>query len=267
MDQTSLFSRAAYSPLDKDSLTGTGLESLADTGQQVFYSGGDINVFFGHKRVGRLESISWSIVTDGAQLFEMGMQDSIGLVKGKRAIAGSMMFSLADQDAILEAYLGLSARGILTVRQLWDPTLAAYANSARTATTANFIDSTTASAKTAIGGSLPTGEVNVFPTLQNAQSFESQFQNNVRAAASLAGSRKIEYADQLPPLDVTIVGVKDGQVSATVLFGVEFLQEAGSMTLADMSSSQAFNFMARHRRHWQKVDTNGNTAGIASART
>jgi len=258
-DQVNLFSHASYSPLDKTVLGDVDLGS--DSGQRIFYSGGDINVFFNHKRMPRLESISCSIATDGAQIWEMGQQDSQGLVKGKRQIAGSMMFSMADKDAILEEYLSLSKRGTITQKDLWDPNSAAASYAAKKVVTASWVNSSTTSNQSI------TTTVDLVPTTITSTAFEDQVQNNMIVAARLIGSRKIEYLDQLPPIDVTIVAVKDGNVSAMVLFGVEFLQEAFSMTLADMSSSQAVNFVCKHRRHWKKIDIDGVTPAVLNGKS
>jgi len=258
-DQVNLFSHAAYSPLDKTVLGGVDL-GHGDNDQPIFFSGGDINIFFNERRVGRVESISCSIATDGAQLWEMGQQDSLGLVKGKRQIAGSMMFAMGDKDAVLESYLRLSERGTITQKDLWDPSSAASSFAAKKIVTQAFVDSSTVSSRTV------TSTINYVPSSISESAFNDQSMNNVAQAARIVGSRKIEYLDQLPPIDVTIVAVKDGAVSAMVLFGVEFLQEAMSMTLADMSSSQATNFVCRHRRHWRRVTVDGMTPGVLNGR-
>lgn len=67
------------------------------------FSGADLVATFANKAIGELQQISWSIQRDKAPVFTCGSPDARSFSRGKRGIAGTMMFAVFDHDSLVEA--------------------------------------------------------------------------------------------------------------------------------------------------------------------
>jgi hypothetical protein len=75
------------------------------------FSGVDIKAVFGNKVIGELQGISYSVSREKAPIFTMGSADARSFSRGKRGIAGSLIFIVFDRHAILSSLGGLSSDG------------------------------------------------------------------------------------------------------------------------------------------------------------
>jgi hypothetical protein len=90
----------------------TGNKGLAPSGSGRFsssfqktynsFSGVDMQVTFGGKLVGELQGISYTIQREKAPIYSMGEADPRSFSRGKRGIAGSLVFVMFDRSALLE---------------------------------------------------------------------------------------------------------------------------------------------------------------------
>ena len=64
------------------------------------FSGADIKVSFGGVVIGELASITYSVTREKAPIFTMGDPNPRSFSRGKRGIAGSLVFTIFDRDAL-----------------------------------------------------------------------------------------------------------------------------------------------------------------------
>lgn len=64
------------------------------------YSGADIVATFGEKVIGELQAITYSVTREKAPIYTMGDPNPRSFSRGKRGIAGSLVFSVFDRDAL-----------------------------------------------------------------------------------------------------------------------------------------------------------------------
>ena len=67
------------------------------------FSGADLVATFANKAIGELQQISWAVQRDKAPVFVCGSPDAKSFSRGKRGIAGSMVFAVFDHDSLVEA--------------------------------------------------------------------------------------------------------------------------------------------------------------------
>lgn len=64
------------------------------------YSGADIKATFGNLVIGELQSITYSVTREKAPIFTLGDPNPRSFSRGKRGIAGSLVFTVFDRDAL-----------------------------------------------------------------------------------------------------------------------------------------------------------------------
>jgi len=67
------------------------------------FSGADLVATFANKAIGELQQISWAVQRDKSPVFTCGSADARSFSRGKRGIAGSMVFAVFDHDSLVEA--------------------------------------------------------------------------------------------------------------------------------------------------------------------
>ena len=68
------------------------------------YSGSDIVPMFNGQAIGSIQAISYSVQREKAAIYTMGKAGPRGFTRGKRAIAGSLVFILFDRNALIEHF-------------------------------------------------------------------------------------------------------------------------------------------------------------------
>jgi len=66
------------------------------------FSGVDIQATFGGKLIGELQGVSYSVTREKAPIYTMGSADPRSFSRGKRGIAGTLIFTVFDRSAIME---------------------------------------------------------------------------------------------------------------------------------------------------------------------
>lgn len=67
------------------------------------YSGVDMRATFGGKLIGEIQGLSYTVQREKAPIYTMGEADPRSYSRGKRGIAGSVVFTVFDRSALLEA--------------------------------------------------------------------------------------------------------------------------------------------------------------------
>ena len=71
------------------------------------FSGVDIKATFGGKVIGELQGVSYSVTREKAPIYTMGSADPRSFSRGKRGIAGTLIFTIFDRSALLESFRGM----------------------------------------------------------------------------------------------------------------------------------------------------------------
>lgn len=181
------------------------------------YSGADITVTFDNVVIGELQAITYSVTREKGPVYVMGDPNPKSFSRGKRGIAGSLVFSIFDRDALdeLKNLSKVHRNGLNTSGDL------------------------------SAGGN---GEVR---TAQEQASFVGatglveMWQKKVRP----------NYIDEIPPFDITINFLNEaGHASRMEIYGVEILNEGMGMSIDDLTSEKACTFIARSINEMTAMD-------------
>lgn len=250
------YARSAYRPIGKEALHNQ--EYYTEPVDPVVFTGGDIFAYFNNNPVGNLEAINWTKSSEVAGSFVFGQNDALVYASGKRVIVGSMMLAQFDKHALLEEVFNITKNKTTFARDFWNPTIPAYnlRNTSRNPLYASDGKGAGGRTDVVMAGSTsgsPWGQTGDYGL--SGVEFQQLQQEQARRAADIAGARKIDYVDQLPPFDVTLVGVtRSGQAARCTIFGVQVNQESGGWAMQDVGNSVGFNFYARHASPWRKVE-------------
>lgn len=259
--QTNPWQRRAYGALDPSFYSD--VVSTAPLVPQTF-AGRDLVAYFNNIKVGNLEAVTWSSSTEVVGNYAMGSADALGYTKGKRVIVGSLSMTQWDRHVLLEQVFNLTGNALagnkpLTQGDLWAP--GSTGNSIRA--NRNF---------TIQGLSSSTGGVG---TQQVAQSFADDvttmlntsvarglsrtdyariLRDQINDAANQMAARRVNYSDQIPPFDITLVGVNDAGYSAyATLFGITVTQETAGFSMNDLGNTVGMSFVALNISPWRPV--------------
>lgn len=185
------------------------------TSTYTTFSGADIVCTFGGIEIGALSGITWSVTREKAPVYTMGSANPRSFSRGKRGIAGSLIFTVFDRPALYDML---------------------YANVAND------------SAK------YYTRSSNVLPGFARTDSINVAHAGIVPVTAGPdLISQEIDvvsafpyYADQIPPFDVSITFANEyGQAAVRSIYGVELLNEGSGCSMDDIVLEETMTFIAR----------------------
>lgn len=189
------------------------------------FSGVDIRAVFGSKVIGTLQGISWSVTREKAPIYTMGDPDPRAFARGKRGIAGSLVFIQFDRHALLSE---------LSNVKFWSDK-----DSLRVQPGSGTI--------TAVEG----GGEN--PAARTAFEAESTF--GVNGPRDDQKAVPPWFSDQIPPFDITLAAHNEYGAAATMrIFGVEILNEGSGVSIDDIVLEQQMTFVARTIDPWRVDD-------------
>lgn len=170
------------------------------------FGGADIIATFNGKVVGELQAITYSVTREKAPIYVMGDPNPKSFSRGKRGIAGSLVFTVFDRDALH------------TMKTVDTPVYRQGLNSTQSG---NF------SADKLVN----VGDINM---------------NQTDVPGAWAQPMAPKYSDEIPPFDVTINFLNEyGQSSKMTIFGVEILNEGMGLSVDDITTEKACTFIAR----------------------
>lgn len=198
------------------------------------FSGADIQAYIGHVHVASIRSITYSITREVLPLYTFGDPNFRTIVKGKRAIAGNLVFTQFDKHAILS---------IVKQLNLYSGNTIGSAN--RNVSPSIF--------SSPLGGPFNASGLNnqfapnASPTAySNNTDLNAALAEEARQTYELVAQRVLKYADQIPPLDITISFTNESGKSAYWgISGITLVNEGGGYDLDQMMSEVAFTFIAR----------------------
>lgn len=199
------------------------------------FSGVDMKASFGSKTIGELQAISYSVTREKAPIYTMGSPDARAFARGKRGIAGTLIFIVFDRDALIEAMsdvyfqsdkddVGPDYRRDIASGNLSELSLASAAGS---------VDQPS---RPIGGGITPTAATQ---DLQQESAIESAVADDQMIAIPW-------YADQIPGFDITIVAANEyGALAVMKIFGAEILNEGWGISVDDIVTEKQYTYVAR----------------------
>lgn len=194
------------------------------------FSGCDIVASFNGKIVGELQGITYSVSREKAPIYTMGSAEPRSFSRGKRGIAGSLVFTVFNRDALIEEFkdklngenLGIqkfkanaSNKNYLSIEE-WDSQMSEHTGVA--------------------GGVSDNGELS-------------------GTVKDLVGKYAPVYADEILPFDITITMANEyGQRAVLVVYGVELLNEGSGYSIDSVTTEKAYTFVARRVDYLRALD-------------
>ncbi len=185
------------------------------------FSGADIVCAFAGVPVATLSGITWSVNREKAPIYTMGSANPRCFSRGKRGIAGSLIFTTFDRPALYDT--------LLWHVQNNDDTLKYYTRAS-----------------------------NVLPGLNDSVRHRGivpayETSNVIGESTGINSSQTIDvvksmpyYSDQIPPFDVTITYANEyGNAAVRSIYGVEILNEGSGASMDDVMIEETMTFVAR----------------------
>lgn len=219
------------------------MPTLDDSLQGMYrtsFGGCDITAVFGTKIIGTLQAISYSITREKGPLYTMrGSADPLAFARGKRAIAGTLIFVVLYHSPLLKHF------------QSGDMPASVGASTRFYASKHDIPHSYVDDKLFAVSGS----PFNTIDTL----------------LSDGPGSERIEtnpwYTDQIPPFNINISAANEvGNVMKRTFIGVEIMNEGGGISIDDLVMEEQYTYVCRTLTQWTQV-LNPNRGGSTQAGT
>lgn len=267
MNTLNVFSRRNYGTIDpafrysETDKSGTFLRGET-------FAGGDLKAWINNIPVANLEAVTWSTSVEVVGNYAMGSRDPLSYTKGKRVILGSMSLQQFDKHALLEEVFRVSMYNklsALTVGRLWD------SESDGAHLTANSIKSYSAGGFNASSATSGVGEIAIDkPAYEDTElsllntstargmtrnEYETLLRKQIEVSVREKARELINYPDQIPPFDLTLVGINEsGAAASCSIFGIQITQETDGKSMNDMNPTIGLSFVARHINPWRPVE-------------
>ena len=201
------------------------------------FGGCDIVAAFNGKIIGELQGITYSITREKAPVYTMGSAEPRSFSRGKRGIAGTLVFTVFNRDALLKE-LTSSNEDKTKITKF-------YANDRdflKEKGTTEFIS---------------IDDWDKYMSDLSAPNGMSGDANGTTGASQndLVTRVQPKYADEILPFDITITFANEyGQKATVVIYGVELLNEGTGYSIDSVSSERAYTFVARSIGSMQALD-------------
>lgn len=238
------------------------------------FSGADLVATFANKVIGELQQISWAVQRDKAPVFTCGSPDARSFSRGKRGIAGSMVFAVFDHDSLVEAlqsvwdqiapaamFTAAANKGATRYSENfqnaldminWNNTVSADALAGADRSGYGFSFGATTGTSGAISAQqepasnnrpdTTTGRVNPDPDSWTPASSMI----NVPAGFSPIRGQDVVYADTLPPFDITLTFASEyGNTAFQKIYDVDILNESSGASVDTVVMSRQVTWIAR----------------------
>ena len=202
--------------------------ALVETLSKTFnsHSGCDIKATFAGVRIGELQGISFTISREKAPVYVMGRKDPVGFSRGKRGIAGSLVFAIFDRSALLD--------GLKSAQN--------YNSNFWTSNEELALSAYQADLDIVAGSRLTTnpGKVLLTDTTEDPRSGSYQ-------------TAPAWYLDQLPPFEIVVNAINEYGSSTTLkIYNVELLNNGTGMSIDDIMLDETMTFTCTHIVPWKE---------------
>lgn len=177
------------------------------------FSGIDIIAVIDDKVIGTLQGISYSITREKAPIYTFGSANPRSFSRGKRGLAGSMIFTLFDRSAMY------------TIMNEQNGTYDYYAHEGEEMT---LVDNT------------------------NVWDWANTLSATIAAGGGISTIKKhAEYLDQIMPFNITLIAQNEyGLAAWKAIIGIEILNEGGGLSVDDITNEEQTTYVARAATAW-----------------
>ena len=246
------------------------------------FSGADLVATFANKVIGELQQISWAVQRDKAPVFTCGSPDARSFSRGKRGLAGSMVFAVFDHDALVSAlqsvWNDIAPSAMFTAAAnnkransedftnaldmiKWNQTVSNLQNGVsddnktgvslddRAGYGFSFGSTTSGDYTNAINAQVANGSNNT-PSIDE-DGFVDGWANDgdkiyVPAGFSPIRGENVIYADTLPPFDVTLTFASEyGHTAFQKIYDVDILNESSGASVDTVVMARQVTWIAR----------------------
>jgi len=218
------------------------------------FSGVDIKGVFANQVIAELQAISYSITREKAPLYTMGSADPRAYSRGKRGIAGTLIFLVFDRHALISTF-GQDVEAQNAAQQLL------FLSDVDDIRPESIV---TAPETGALGAQLQGAALGVGIAGQESP------------ISTVGGDQEVVapwFSDQIPPFDITLAAANEyGSLAVMRIYGCEILNEGYGVSIDDIVSEQQMTYVARTLIGWrpvkdQKISDALARSGAASAPT
>lgn len=238
------------------------------------FSGADLVATFANKVIGELQQISWAVQRDKAPVFTCGSPDARSFSRGKRGLAGSMVFAVFDHDALVSALQTVwddiapsamftaAANNVMAQSEdftnaldmiKWNATVSEAALNEDTASRAGYgfsFGSTAAGDYTNEISAQSTPGSNNTPNIGSDGFVDSWNKDGdkvfVPAGFAPIRGENVIYADTLPPFDVTLTFASEyGHTAFQKIYDVDILNESSGASVDTVVMARQVTWIAR----------------------
>lgn len=239
------------------------------------FSGADLVATFANKVIGELQQISWAVQRDKAPVFTCGSPDARSFSRGKRGLAGSMVFAVFDHDALVGALQSVwneiapsamftaAANNTLAMSEdftnaldmiKWNKTTTEAALNEDTASRAGYGFSYGATGAgdytNQIGAQSAPGSNNT-PIDSDQDGIVDGWNTDgdkifVPAGFAPIRGENVVYADTLPPFDITLTFASEyGHTAFQKIYDVDILNESSGASVDTVVMARQVTWIAR----------------------
>ena len=239
-------------------------------------SGSEIHAVFGNIKFGDIQMIKYAVSRQKAPIYTMGSADMRAIARGARSINGALVFSHLSTGGLVQAMSEAGYKIFLSHDEL-----ANYNESYRDGKTLSEDQKSALKAGGTIGfqgvvskEGLQSLSGNYTSAATKAQTQGTQTQSNfdpfaigeaINPLANYGSVTNAWLADQLPPFDITLIGVPEtageeiSKKSSTfspqslIIRGVEFVSESSGTSIEDLVIEKQMSWLARSLKDWHDV--------------
>lgn len=198
------------------------------------FSGADITAVIAGTIIGTLQAISYSVTREKGPIYTIGSPNPRSFARGKRAVAGTLVFVTIDKSSLISHFHQSSAIKKTASNNVKVGQFYGKVND----------DKLTLGADGALASTITHGDANLF--------------NETGTAFSTAGEEAAimdaTYVDQLLPFDINISAANEyGQVMKRSFVGCEILNEGGGVSIDDIVVEEQYSYIARIMTPWVRV--------------
>lgn len=219
------------------------------------FGGSDLVVTFANRTVGELQQISWAVQREKAPVFTLGSPDARSFSRGKRGIAGSLVFAVFDRDALVEElrtqWSNIAPQAMFTaagnIALNADNTFAA----ALSLTGWNAAVNSAPALGDSSSGTFKNDPATGYPTLDfgsgaTAYTPEAAASVNLPQGFVTLQGPQIMYADMLPPFDCTMTFANEyGNAAFQRIYDMDIMNESSGVSVDSIVMERQLTYVAR----------------------
>jgi hypothetical protein len=196
------------------------------------FSGSDLRAVLAGIQIGEIQQVAWSVVREKGGNFFLGDENPKSFSRGRRYIAGSMMFGFVGQEALIEGMRLEQARATGSNQS------AGY-----------YFAWNDASDDGETGGlDLPGVDA------ADPDNVQGDIEDRLRGARNPRSRHlRVRYADQVMPFNVTLAVANEyGAHARMAILGIEILNMESGFAIETMQADHRYSFLARELTPWVK---------------